>query len=263
MAKRGEIFRKETKIRIISYLLDSRTASVSELSEALEVSRVTISDLMDELVDARIVHKASERSYSLLGEIAAVMLKLGISNAELVTVFFDCAEVKRTAMKLSPSMSYTDNAARLLGIAEKYSAELKAQGKKVCCALICREEINSRTLPSAFSLFSSDPLIASGVAEKCDGAVAYIDLADRFTCLSKNGTPILRGRCPDDPAGDLCSALEIFKPDRVLISGADASTRKVVAKALATKKTELLFFRKEELYPDERAALLALIEKRI
>ena len=51
MAQRGEVFRKEAKRRIIEYLIGREGASPSELAEAVGVSRVTLSILLDELVD--------------------------------------------------------------------------------------------------------------------------------------------------------------------------------------------------------------------
>ena len=86
MAKRGEIFRRETKICLLDHLIGRAAASPSELSDVLGVSRVTLSLLLDELVDRGLLTRQSERSYSLLPSSRAVLLRMGTESAEIITM---------------------------------------------------------------------------------------------------------------------------------------------------------------------------------
>ena len=116
MAKRGEIFRREAKLRIIEYLIGRDCASPSELAEALCVSRVTVSALLDELVDAKVLTRLGERAYSLPTGAKALLLKMGAESAEIITLDLCGGKLQRTSLRILESMSYADNAARLLGI---------------------------------------------------------------------------------------------------------------------------------------------------
>ena len=262
MAKRGEIFRRETKICVLDRLIGRAAVSPSELSDALGVSRVTLSLLLDELVDSGLLTRQSERSYSLLPSGRAVILRMGVESAELITTDLCGASVQRTPMKLIASMSYTDNAARLLNIAERHAAEISAEGCEPYCALICYGELPERSIPKSFSLLSGEEVLSKGLS-RYDGAVLYLDGADRTSYLTLDGRMVASGRMSEKVASEMRSALGLMKPQRVMLAGADETTRESAENAVLFRGAEFSFIEPSELRPDERAALLSLMEKRI
>ena len=262
MAQRGEAFRKEAKRRIIEYLVGREGASPSELAEAVGVSRVTLSILLDELVDKGVLTRQGERSYSLLSDSVAVLLRMGIESAEIITVDLCGREVRRNKMSLVPSMSYADNAARLLSIAERHAAELSAEGREPYCAVICYGELSQRGIPKSFELFSGKELLERGLSHY-DGALLYLDGTDRTSYLTLNGRTVASGRISEKVASEMRSALGLIKPQRVILAGADEAMRASAESATVFRGAEFSFIPPSELRPDERAALLMLMEKRI
>jgi DNA-binding Lrp family transcriptional regulator len=262
MAQRGAIFRREAKLRIIEYLIGRTDASPSEIAEAIEVSRVTASLLIDELVESGMIVRQSERSCSLLSNGRAVMLRMGVASADIITFGLCGGDVQRVQMRLIASMSYADNAARLLSIAERHAAELSAEGREPYCAVIFYGELPTRSIPKSFSLLSGEDLLARGLSHY-DGAVLYLDGADRTSYLTLDGRMVASGRMSERVANEMRSALGLMKPRKVILAGADEATRASAENATLFRGAEFSFIGPSELRPDERAALLMLMEKRI
>jgi DNA-binding transcriptional ArsR family regulator len=262
MAQRGEAFRREAKRRIIEYLIGREGASPSELAEAVGVSRVTLSILLDELVDKGVLTRQGERSYSLLSDSVAVLLRMGIESAQIITVDLCGREVRRNKMSLVPSMSYADNAARLLGIAERYASELSLDGREIYCAFIYYGKLSLRSVPKRFSFISGDELLASGLSEY-SGATLYIDGADRASYLLLDGRIVASGRISELLASEMRSALGLIKPQRVILAGADEAMRASAESATVFRGAEFSFIPPSKLCPDERAALIGMIAELI
>jgi DNA-binding MarR family transcriptional regulator len=262
MAQRGAIFRREAKLRIIEYLIGRTDASPSEIAEAIGVSRVTVSSLIDELVESNLLRRQSDRSCSLLTSGRAAMLRMGFESAEIITFDLCGEDVQRVQMRLIASMSYTDNAARLLSIAERHAAEISAEGCEPYCAVICYGELSQRGIPKSFDLFSGKELLARGLSHY-DGALLYLDAADRSSYLLLDGRTVASGRISEKVASEMRSALGLIKPQMVMLAGADEATRLGAENAALFRGAEFSFISPSELRPDERAALLMLMEKRI
>lgn len=263
MAQRGEQFRKETKEGAISCLLDLRTVSLSELSGVLGVSRVTLASLLDELVDIGVLCRPSERAYAISKRQVAVLLKLGGESAEIATVLLGESRVERTPLKLSPSMTYADNAARLLGIADRHALDLQKEGKEVGRAIVCRRGLARQGFPKSVPIFFSEELVAQGIGEKHEGSVLYIDDADNAAYLSHDGKALLSGEYSENAAQALRALSSVLKPDRVVLTGTDEGTRRSTEVLAAEKSIGFSFIESSDIRPDERAALLGIIGKNI
>lgn len=266
MAKRGDNFRREIKLRIVSLLLDRKSASASALANGLGVSRVTLSLLLEELVDEGLLcREEGERAYSFADGVEALFLKMGRSSAEIVCFSLADREINRTSLPLIPSMSYYDNAARLIGIAELYLRERSSLGKRMVPALIYGGGALDIGVPKDFTALDTREMIALGIEEKygSDGAVLYIDATDGASYLLRAGEAILSGSCVDISEKELCSAFKIMTPDRVVLVGTDEGTRRSTERAAAKCRAQFCALDSEALRPDERAALLGIIEKKI
>lgn len=262
MAKRGESFRREAKLRIIEYLIGRDCASPSELAEALGVSRVTVSALLDDLVDAELLSRLGERAYSILTGAKALLLRMGAESAEIITLELCGGKAQRTHLRMLESMSYTDNAARLLSMSERYAAELSVEGYKLYCAVICYGELPDRSIPKSFTRLSGDELLAKGLAKE-SGALLYIDGASRSSYLLLEGRIVSSGRVSERVASEMRGALGIIKPQRVVLVGADEATRRTAEQAVRAVRAEFSYIEDSALRPDERAAALELMAKLI
>ena len=265
MAKRGDVFRSEMKLRIISYILKNGKASFSALAAELSVSRVTLSSLIEELIDREIICGPHERSYAFNESLEAVMLKIGRSTAEITCFSFGDMSLKRISLRQIPSMSYSDNVARLLGTTEEYANELILDGKKLLRVLVCYDKLTVKSIPPQFSLFDGKSLVALGSEKKysADEAVLYLDAHDGVSYLSLSGNSVLRGSCDELSENKLAVALSFMNPDRVALAGADSAFKKSAELAALKSRVRLSIIDENELRPDELAALLKVMEKQI
>ena len=265
MAKRGESFRKEAKIRIFEYLIGRSASSTSELAEALGVSRVTALSLLDSLVESGDITKQGERVYSLRTDVRMVLLKIGNESAEIITTDLCGESLQRTPVRLISSMSYEDNCARLMSMTERYADELVAQGYEPYCALICYGELSRRGIPGRFLLLSGRDVLAHGLCRLYgdEAAVAYIDGDDASSYLCFGNQVVSSGKCTGEIADDLSAAMRIFPVQRVLLAGAPTGARRSIGSALFNARVEFSFIDASELRPDERTAMLRIMADRI
>lgn len=262
MARRGENFRKEVKLAVCSYILKRRTATLTELSTALSVSRVTLSGLLDELVERGALARDDRRAYYLRSR-EAVLLKVGINRAQIVRTDLRDATVQRTQMKLLPSMSYEDNVVRLSGMAERYISELSNDIEEPDCALICYGNLKGRGIPKAFTYLDGDKALARGLSARYgeSATLLYLDIADKHSCLSYGGKALATGVCSDKPEVQLKTALSLVKPQRLSVTNADRERRAAIERVALDRGLTVSFEEENEIYPDEYAALIKLLEK--
>lgn len=263
MNKKTGVSRETLKLSIIKILLKSGDSTQKALAEALGVSRATVASLCEELIDKKLIFRRNERCYALDPAKDFMILKIYREVAELVSCDF-LGSCTRREIQYATSMSPEENAARVMGIVEKYMERQRPTGVAVIADLD-----KAVSAPKSFDLSMLRPeLMASAIGGLYpEQSVLYYDPSHEITLYCFGGAVVGRGRiAKKGMEGSLGAFFEMSRPDRLLLDlsgyAKDAFPEIYAIRALCEKwGVAFSATRSDELTPDEEETVMMLIAK--
>ena len=263
MNKKTGISRETLKLSIIKILLKSGDSTQKALAEALGVSRATVASLCEELIDKKLIFRRNERCYALDPAKDFMILKIYREVAELVSCDF-LGSCTRREIQYATSMSSEENAARVMGIVEKYMERQRPTGVAVIADLD-----KAVSAPKSFDLSMLRPeLIASAIGGLYpDLSVLYYDPSHEITLYCFGSEVVGRGHiAKKGMENSLGAFFEMSRPDRLLLDlsgyAKDAFPEIYAIRALCEKwGVAFSATRSDELTPDEEETVMMLIAK--
>lgn len=263
MNKKTGISRETLKLSIIKILLKSGDSTQKALAEALGVSRATVASLCEELIDKKLIFRRNERCYALDPAKDFMILKIYREVAELVSCDF-LGSCTRREIQYATSMSPEENAARVMGIVEKYMERQRPTGVAVIADLD-----KAVSAPKSFALSMLRPeLIASAIGGLYpEQSVLYYDPSHEISLYCFGGEVVGRGRMAKKGMESALGAFfEMSRPDRLLLDlsgyAKDAFPEIYAIRALCEKwVVAFSATRSDELTPDEEETVMMLIAK--
>lgn len=273
MQKRGDIARREAKLRALSLLLSKHTCSSAEFAAAADVSRPTAYSLADELCDAGLLRRESESRLALERAEDFILLKLYEDAAELVTYTLGRTP-ERIGIPFVPSMEYSENVMRAASAAERYADERVGARRPRVCAIFSQSGFEHAYLPMPklfLSRFCADGLICEEMKRSfARQSVLYADFLSGRILLIYDGK-CLSSVTPDRKGliSKLAHVLELCPPDIFVFRGAGGSkisedkAKKELSRLCALRGVKISLCREEDLLPDEKEAVLQLLSEKI
>ena len=208
------------ELEIMRTLLALRRANTAELARATGIGRPTVVNALELLVKKGVLTRSKSKSFSIAEDIYFVILEFSPDFAQTVEYSVSDGAVRRSALKLVPSMSESDNSARLAGLVERHIDKLCESGKRVFASVVTEED--GVRLPRCYSLQMKRSQLVErylqSVSERA--SVLYLSLETGRSYLYSNSSYIGCGRPQGKAdAARMDTLFSFFLPDTVIFDG--------------------------------------------
>lgn len=261
MDGRGTAARRKIKLDIIGFLTLSGGLCLAELEEKLNVSRVTLSNILNELVDADFLIR-DKRIYSLKRGTVIIILRVGTDGGQIVIFSFG-GKCERISLKYSPALDAYGNYSRFAMMADKY-ADSRNNGENRIYRGIIFDIPDDRTYesyekvqfpPSVCEKARRADLIAEFAKDTLkEKSVLFLDTVSgtSFMCMDgKRSECVVSKEITLKSVGNL---LSLVKPS-VIMADTDVDfgngLKSMLKSMLKSKTPELRILDKGTLTPDE------------